>query len=128
MWRCTDMSTGAPRSTASGRMRATSSHRTVVPPGLGLRLVVEEVAQTLAAAVQAHLRRRHRDAELLGDLLVRQPVDVLQHHEYPQLRRQVLERAGEAGEGRRLLGRLLGLGLDARLDRLLDHGVEGVAT
>jgi hypothetical protein len=38
----------------------------------------------------------------------------------------VLDRAREASEGGRLLRRLLRLGLDAGLDRLFEHGVEGV--
>src|SRR3954464_1826103 len=99
MWRCTDSSTAAPLSTASGRMRATSSHCTVVPPRVGLRLVVEHVAQALAPPVQAPLPGGDRDVELLGDLLVRQAVDVLEHHEHPQLRGEQLDRAGEAREG-----------------------------
>src|SRR5690348_16856591 len=112
MCRWTDSSTAAPLSTASGRIRATSSHRMVAPRGLARGLLVEQVAEALAAAMESHLRRRDRDAELLGDLLVAQAVDVLQHDEHPQLGREVLHRTGEAGEGGRLLGRLLGLRLD----------------
>ena len=111
-----------PPRAGSGRPRHTACSR-LFPSGL---VVVEEVAQALAPAVQAYLGRGHRDPELLGDLLVRQAVDVLEHHQHPQLGRQVLERPGEPGQRGRLLRRLLGLGLDAGLDRLLDHGVEGV--
>ena len=96
MWRCTDSSTAAPLLDRFGEQLGdvVTLHARAYRPR---RVLVEQVAQPLAAPVQAHLGRRHRDAELLGDLLVRQAVDVLQHDEHPQLRRQVLERAGRAG-------------------------------
>ena len=75
--------------------------------------------------MESDLRRGHRDSELLGDLLVGQAVHVLEHHEHPQLGRQLLERARELGQQRRRLGRFLGLGVDAGLDRVVD-GVERV--
>src|SRR5215470_9946385 len=68
-------STGWLASTAAGSRSAMSSHRMLGPPALGL--VVEEVAQALAAPVEADLGRRHRDAGLLRDGLVGEPVDVL---------------------------------------------------
>ena len=59
------------------------------PPSFrACRLLVEKVTKALAAPMEADLGRRHRDAELLGDLLVRQAVDVFQHDEHAQLRRQ----------------------------------------
>src|SRR5438034_11669924 len=112
MCRCTDSSTAAPLSTASGSNRATSSHRTLVPP-VRLRVLVEEVAQLLAAPVQAHLGRGHRDPELLGDLLVTQAVDVLEHHEHPELRGQLLDGTGSPGNIGRLLRGLFGRAPDA---------------
>src|SRR6266480_2314723 len=77
---CIVRSTGVP-STVSGSIRATSSHRMGGPPAF----LEQHVAEALPPPVQPHLRRRHRDAEVLGDGLVRQAVHVLEHHGAPQL-------------------------------------------
>src|SRR5882757_11528252 len=75
-WCCTLSSTGSPISTARGRIRATSSHRTSDTSPL----LEEHVPQALAGPVQTNLGRRHRDSELFGDRLMGEVVDVLQHH------------------------------------------------
>src|SRR6476469_7963619 len=107
MWRCTESSTAAPCSTAEGSSLATSSH-CMDPPTVVLGIVVvEEIAEPFATAMEANLGRRHRDAELLGDLLVRQPVDVFQHDEHAKLRRQLVEGDREPVEQRGRLGRIL---------------------
>src|SRR5581483_1573691 len=105
-WCCTASSTGSPTSTARGRIRATSSHRTSNTSPL----LEEHVPQTLAGPVQADLGRRHRDPELLGDRLMGQVVDVLQDHDGAQLGRELGHGLGEPLVERRRLGAGLGVG------------------
>src|SRR5207245_7494086 len=100
MWRCTGRSTPTPPPTVAGRSRATSSHSMGHP----LVLVVEQVTQLLAAPVEADLGRGDGDAELSCDLLVGEPVDVLQDHDRPQLRGELAERDGDGVEALRRLG------------------------
>src|SRR5436190_1751142 len=123
MWRCTDSSTAAPCSTAAGRIFATSSHRTGPPPVVAF-VLVEEIAETLAPPVQSYLRGGHRDAQLLGDFFVRESVDVLQHDEHAELRRQRLECERETVEHRARLGGAFGLQVGVHLHRVLAHRVE----
>ena len=58
----------------------------------------------LAAPVQTDLRRRDRDPQLLGDVLVGQAVDVLEHDERPQPGRQLVERRREPAHELGVLG------------------------
>src|SRR5438132_13251756 len=105
-WCCTGSSTGSPMSTARGRIRATSSHRTSNTSPL----LVEHVPQAFAGPVQANLGRRHRDPELLGDRFVGEVVDVLQDHDGPQLGRELRHGLGGPVVERRRLGAGLGVG------------------
>src|SRR2546423_4925460 len=105
-WCCTASSTGSPTSTARGRIRATSSHRTSNTSPL----LEEHVPQALAGPVQADLGRRHRDPELLGDRLMGEVVHVLQDHDGPQLGRELRHGVGEPLVERRRLGAGLGVG------------------
>src|SRR2546423_1057837 len=105
-WCCTASSTGSPTSTARGRIRATSSHRTSNTSPL----LEQHVPQPLAGSVQTNLGRRHRDPELLGDGLMGEVVDVLQDHDGPQLGRELGHGLGEPLMERRRLGDGLGVG------------------
>src|SRR6187397_809064 len=116
MWRWTGSAAGSRPSTAPGSSRATSSHRMRGPP----TLFVQHVAQLLAAPVEADLGGRDGDAELVGDVLVREAVDVLQDHDGPQLRGQLVEGLGQLGETRGRLGLQVGLGVEAGVGRLVD--------
>ena len=57
------------------------------------------LAQLAAGPVEPHLGRRLGDAELGGDRLVGQVVDVAEHDDGPQLRRQVARGRPRAGRG-----------------------------
>ena len=90
--------------------------RHLVTPHVGpprLASFVEHVAELASAPVQPHLRGGDRDPELLGDRLVRQVVDVLQHHHAARSSvGELVERVGDFARGR--LGRRRRSRADAR--------------
>src|SRR5207302_6230777 len=101
-------SAAAVPSTIPGRAPATSSHRM----GLLLSPVREQLLpQPAAGAVEADLGRRLRDPELRRDRLVGHVVDVAQHDDRPQPRRQLLQRGLDAVVERAPLSHRLGVDL-----------------
>ena len=92
---------------AVGRRRpaasATSSHRIGHAPRRSLARPAREqlLAQLAPGPVQPHLGRRLGDAQLGGDGLVGQVVDVAQHDHGPQPGRQVVEGVRRAGRAAR---------------------------
>ena len=94
------------RRAAVGRRSAEDVGELVTPHGsllLGRRAASRQreqaVAQLAAGPVQAHLGRRLRDAQLGGDGLVGQVVDVAEHDDGPQPGRQAGEGLAAAGRG-----------------------------
>src|SRR3954469_26032942 len=80
-------------STMWGSALATSS-QLIRSDGTGFLLTPhrEQLLPELATSpVQAHLGRRLADSQLIRDSLVRQVVDVTQHDDRPQLRRQLTQ-------------------------------------
>ena len=66
-----------------------------IPHGRLCSFLEHRVAQLAAARCSRTFAADDRDPELLGDRLVRQVVDVLQHDDAAQLRRQLVDRVGD---------------------------------
>src|SRR3954467_11257931 len=92
MWSAAWGSASSP-STNAGRSAVTSSHSM----SLG-SFFVEHIAQLAAATMQPDLGGGDGDSELVGDRLVREVVDVLQHTDAPELGAQLVERGRDAFE------------------------------
>src|SRR3954447_6549018 len=100
-WRRVTRSSSTEPSAASDSSSATSSHRTFVALLVSWVSTLREklFPQLLASAVQADLGGRLGDAELGGDGLVGQVVDVTQDDDGPQARRELAQRNREAVAG-----------------------------